>query len=119
MAIKNNLTESFLQSVKEIQFILLEIGFIEYSFIEKGYAYYVQFKRDNTIVKFIFGPSDYQIEMIIYTSKGKFAFRDLLKITAISEWVNNYRYIQGNERNIREEMMWFIELLKFSLPIVE
>jgi len=89
------------------------------SFIEKGFAYFAKYKKGDCIVEFLFGPAEYQVEMIIYTSNGKFAFKDLLQIPVINEWVNSNRYKQRNGRNVKDELFWFIELLKYSLPIVE
>lgn len=116
----NNLTEEFLEALNEIEVVLLTLLFKRYSFFEKGVAYYIEYiKQNNTRVEFLFGPSDWDIEMIVYTSKGKFAFKDLLSIPEINSWVNNNRYKQGNGRNIKNELLWFVDLLKISLPYVD
>lgn len=116
----NNLTEDFLEAMKEIEIALLVLLFERHSFLEKGLAYFIEYrKKNNTRIEFLFGPSDWAIEMIIYTSKGKFAFKDLLDIPDIKIWVNNNRYKQKNDRNIKNELEWFIDLLKISLPYVE
>lgn len=57
--------------------------------------------------------------MIIYTTKGEFELKDLFEIPVIRKWVNNNRYIQLNDRNIKDELVWFIELMKVSLAEVE
>jgi hypothetical protein len=119
MAIKDKLTDSFVKALKEIEDSLSLLLFKPCSFEKKGYAYFVQYKKGDSILSFLFGPSDYQIEMIIYTSKGKFAFKDLLQNPSISTWVNMNRYTQENERNLKNELLWFLELLKYSLPFVE
>ena len=120
MILKDNLTEDFLRALKEIEAILLMMKFKRHSFFENGPAYFVEYRKDNnTIVEFLFGPSEWNIEMIIYTSKGKFAFKDLLEIPAIAKWVNDNRYKQENGRNVKSELLWFVELLKVSLPIIE
>ncbi len=120
MAIKDKLNEQFLKALHEIETELFKLFFKRHSFLEKGFAYYVEYgKENNTRVEFLFGPSDWDIEMIIYTSKGKFVFKDLLNIREINKWVNNNVYIQKNGRNVRNELEWFIELLKYSLPYIE
>jgi hypothetical protein len=119
MAIKNKLTEDFLAGIKEIENILFLLNFSAYSFEEKGPAYFIKYKRENSIVEFLFGPSDWDVEIIIITSKGKFAFRDLLQISSIAEWVKNNTYKQVNGRNVKNELLWAVELLKISLPIIE
>jgi uncharacterized short protein YbdD (DUF466 family) len=121
MAKINNLTEEFLKALDEIEIMLLALFFKKHSFLEKGLAYYIEYRKENnnTRVEFLFGPSDWSIEMIIYTSKGKFAFKDLLGIPDINNWVNNNRYKQENDRNIKNELEWFVDLLKISLPYVE
>lgn len=120
MAIKDKLTEEFLQALKEAEVVLLRLLFKKHSFFEKGLAYYIEFRKENsTRVEFLFGPSEWNIEMIIYTSKGKFAFKDLLNISEVNRWANDNRYKQENGRSIKNELFWFIELLKVSLPMVE
>lgn len=120
MAIKDKLTEEFLQALRDLEVMLLELLFKKHSFFEKGLAYYIEYrKEDNISIEFLFGPSEWNVEMIIYTSKGKFAFKNLLEIPTIKEWVNDNRYKQGNERNVKNELLWSIELLKISLHIVE
>jgi len=120
MAIKDKLTEEFLKALNEIDVVLLALLFKRHSFFEKGVAYYIEYiKENNTRVEFLFGPSDWDIEMIIYTSKGEFAFKDLLSISEINRWVNDNRYKQENGRNMKNELLWYVELLKVSLPYVE
>ena len=120
MAIKDKLTEEFLKALNEIETVLLAIFFKRHSFFEKGLAYYIEYRKENnTRIEFLFGPSDWDIEMIIYTSKGKFAFKDLLGIPEINRWVNDNRYKEESERNIKNELLWFVELLNVSLRYVE
>lgn len=119
MAVKDKLTEEFLQALKEVEGIFSIMSFIKHSFVERGFAYFVQFKKSNTIIEFLFGAPEFQIEMIIHTSNDEYAFKDLLEIPAVEKWVNENRYVQLNKRNIRDELMWFIELVKVSLIEVE
>ena len=116
---KDKLTEEFLKALDELEIVLFALLFKRYSFFEKGLAYYVEYKKENnTRVEFLFGPSDWDIEMIIHTSKGKFAFKDLLNIPEVNRWINDNRY-KENGRNVKNELLWFVELLKVSLPYVE
>ncbi len=119
MAIKDYLTEEFLTAIEEVEKILFLMDFHAYSFEEKGPAYFIKYKRGETIVEFLFGPSDWDVEMIIFTVKGKFAFRDLLQIPLVAKWVNENRYKQENGRDLKNELLWAIKLLKFSLQIIE
>ena len=119
MAIKDKLTEEYLQAQQEIEAILLDMLFQRHSFIEIGFAYFIQYKKDDTIIEFIFGPPEFQIEMIIFISERKYAFRDLLQIPIISEWVNTNRYVQRNNRNVKDELLWFLKLMKFSMPVLQ
>lgn len=120
MAITDRLTENFLEALYEIEIVLLDLHFKRHSFLKKGLAYFIEYRNENnTRVEFLFGPSDWNIEMIIYTSKSKFGFKDLLTIPEINRWVNNNRYKQEKGRNVKNEFLWFIELLKVSLQMVE
>ncbi|NLT50770.1 MAG: hypothetical protein GXX85_07650 [Ignavibacteria bacterium] len=116
---KDKLTESFLLSIEEIEPILLKEHFKKYSFVKKGYAYFIQYRRKDCEVEFIFGPPEFQIEFIVFTTKGKFSFKDLLKEPDIANWVKKNKYNQADRRDIRNEIVWFVELLKISLPIIE
>lgn len=121
MATKDKLTEEFLQALSEIEAMLLGLRFKKYSFFEKGLAYYIEYqKENNSRIEFLFGPPEWDIEIIICTLKGKFAFKDLLIIPEINNWVNNNRYKQENKvRNLKNELLWIVQLLKVSLPLVE
>lgn len=120
MAKINNIKEDFFKALDEIELVLLLLLFKRQSIFEKGEANFIEYKKDNnTRLEFLFGPSDWDIEMIIYTSKGKFAFKDLLNIPDISSWVNKNRYKQENGRNIKNELEWFVDLLRVSLPYIE
>ncbi len=120
MAKIDNLKEQFFKALDEIEFVLFALLFKRHSFFEKGEANFLEYRKDNnTRLEFLLGPSDWDIEIIIYTSKGKYAFKDLLSIPEINSWVNNNRYKQENGRNIKNEIEWFIDLLKVSLPYVE
>lgn len=119
MAKIDKLTEAFLNGLVEIELILSLLQFKRKSFQKKGFAYFVEYKRNQTMVSFLFGPSDWDVEMIVNTAKGKYAFKDLLQIKEILKWVNENRYEQIEERDIKNELLWFVELLKFSLPFIE
>jgi hypothetical protein len=81
----NNLTEPFLDAIIEVEALLSIMLFRKKSFQEKGFAYFIEYKRNETIVLFLFGPSDWDVEMIINTPKKKYAFKDLLQILEISK----------------------------------
>lgn len=82
-------------------------------------AYFVKFQREKTIIEFLFGSSGWDIEMIIYIGNRKLVFKDLLEILAIAKWVDDHRYKQAMGRNIKKELLWFVELLKVSLLLIE
>jgi hypothetical protein len=87
MDIKDNLTEDFLEGIEDVKKLLLFIRFQPLLFDKKGLAYFVKFQKEKTIIEFLFGPSDWDIEMLIYIGNRKFAFKDLLEILAIAKWV--------------------------------
>jgi hypothetical protein len=70
-------------------------------------------------VEFLFGPSDWLVEMMVYTVKGKFEFKDLVGIPEIDGWLNDNRYKQESGCNVKNELLWLVGLLKVSLPHVE
>ena len=113
------LTEDFLVTMNSKANPLQVIGFILDTHESKGFAHFIRFEKKGTTVEFMFGPPEFQIEMLIYTNKGRFAFRDLLMNKDIAAWVTTNRYIPTAERKVRDEILWFVRLLVYSLPYVE
>lgn len=118
MRAKNISNEFFPELLIEVEPILLGMSFTKCSYIKKGYAYYVEYKKGDSIVKFMYGPSEYHVEMVIYIPNRKFELKDLLEIPEVASWANNYRHVQFDENIIKNELLWYIELMKFSLPII-
>jgi len=58
-----------------------------------------------------------EIEIVLLTLF--FKRHSLLNIPEVNRWVNDNRYNQANGRNVKNELLWFVELLKVSLPVVE
>ena len=119
MKIKNISDDSFVTSLKKAEYLLNRIGFTQSHFERKGYAVFTEYRKQNTKVKFMCGPSEWHVEMIIITPKGYFAFKDLLQMHAIAEWVKRNKFLQDDENYIKSEILYFINLLKFALPFLE
>ncbi len=66
----DKLTEDFLNALVEVEQRLLMISYVKHSFQQKGSAYFVEFKSDNILIEFLFGPPEFQIEMIVYRQTG-------------------------------------------------
>ncbi|HVW94863.1 MAG TPA: hypothetical protein VHA56_02750 [Mucilaginibacter sp.] len=111
-------TLDFLSAIRDANVRLISRSFKRYSYKEKGYTYYIRFKKEDSIVEFIWGPPEFQIEMILYVGSLKYAFKDLLKIPEIGRWVSSNRYKQGDKRNVKSEMLWFLDLLQISLEVI-
>ena len=111
--------ESFIESVKEASSLLTEMKFAHHSTIRKGYSTYIDYKRKGTMITFMFGPSDWDVEILIIIGARKYAFKDLLQIPSIHHWVSSNRYEQRSKRIIKDEVIWFIKLLQFALPKIE
>lgn len=115
-----NLISEYLEGMKEIEGTLFLLGFQRSSFERRGFAIFTTYRNGGIAIDFLFGPSDWDVEMIIRTSNGKrFGFKDLLQIPSISNWVDHNRYVQCEGRDVRSELRWYLQLLKFALPIVE
>lgn len=119
MIANNSVTEEYLRGLEEIKPKLISEGFQLYSFEKKGAAYFTEYVRGNERVLFMFGPSDWDTEMIIFVKEKTFAFMDLLEIAEIKEWVKQNTYTQTSGRNVIKELYWDLELMNYSLPILE
>lgn len=115
----DKLIEKYLDVLKEVENLLSSMNFLVKKVERKGFAVITEYKRGNTSVRFLFGPSDWDIEMIVSTAKGKFTLGDLFQFPAIRRWVEENRYESRKERSLHGELMWNLELLKISLPLIE
>lgn len=113
-----NSENEFLTGLNEVEPILENRGFIRTVTNKKWPCAYGEYKSGDCNIVFLYGPSDWQIEMLVYTIKGKYSFAELLKIEQVVEWINNNRYQEQMGKNLKKEILWFSELLKFSLPLI-
>ncbi len=107
--------ESFIQSVTGSETILTDIGFLHHSTERKGYATYIDYKRDDTLISFMLGPSDWNVEISIFTNNRKYAFKDLLEIPSIAQWPASNKFEQTSKDRINDEVIWFMKFIRFSL----
>lgn len=117
----SKLNQEFLTAIQQFEIKLIDKGFYRISPILEDSAYYtIEFLNTEKEIKinYFFGPSGWELELFIYTIKGKFSFSDLLKIPEIAQWVNENRYKQVGGRNIAEELEWDLKLYEFSIPFL-
>ena len=115
----DQLSIQFLDAIHEIENELLEFSFKKHSVQKHGGAYFVEFKKGQVLLEFQFGPPEFQIDIILFASKGKFEFKDLMEIPKIGTWVNNHIYSPPERRNLKMELLWFMDLIKFSLTHID
>jgi len=108
--------DAFIKSIKDIETELTSIGFLHLSTTKKGHATYVDYKSaDNTLVSFMFGPSDWNVEMLLTTKQKKYALKDLLEIPPIAQWTKDNKFQPRTNDKIKDELIWFADLLKFVI----
>jgi len=107
--------ESFIKSVAESDTILTDLGFLHQSTEKKSYATYIKYKRDDTLICFMLGPSDWHVDISIFTNKTKYVFKDLLAISSIAQWAANNKFEQKSVDKINNEVIWFMQFTRFSL----
>ncbi len=105
---------SFLNAWNEIMKDLTNSSFSNYNYNQEGFVVSAKFTSGEFTIKFLYGPPEYEIEMIIYKNDNKTNFKDLLQISEIKSWVNQNKYIEGKSRNLKRELLWFIDLFNFS-----
>jgi hypothetical protein len=120
MTINDTFAQQFVQGLEQAEGTLQGLLFQREQFQQKGVAYWVLYRKDHhTTVEFLFGPSDWDVEMLVSTTGGKFAFKDLLAEPAIAQWVSRNLYTSPTGRNVSNEVRWFVDLLKMALLIIE
>jgi hypothetical protein len=112
----DKLTEDFLDGITHLDVELGRLGFNKQPLIKKGFAFFAGYFRNETVVEFLFGPSDWDIEILINTPNGRFSFKDLLLIEPIKKWTEENPYRNDGTRNVKNELLWYLNLLKFSSP---
>jgi aryl-phospho-beta-D-glucosidase BglC (GH1 family) len=109
--------EAFIKSISEAETILTDIGLSHISTEKKGYATFVGYKGTDTLVSFMFGPSDWNVEILLAKNGKKYAFEDLLQIPLIAQWTIKNKFRQVTNDRIKDEVFWFVNLTKFLLEI--
>lgn len=109
--------ESFIESIKEAETIFNNIGLSHVSTIKKGYATFVDYKGTDTLVSFMFGPSDWNVEIFLEKNGIKYALKDLLQIPLIAQWTIRNKFQQLTNDRLKDEVFWFVDLIKFVLEI--
>ena len=105
---------NFIESTKKVQTRLAEIGFIYQSTINKGYATYIDFiLADKSQLTFMYGPSDWNVEILLNTKKKSYAFKDLMEIPSVAHWVKANQFKSRTNNRVRDELDWFVELITF------
>jgi hypothetical protein len=106
--------ETFIQSIKEVETRLTDIGLSHLSTTKKGYATYIDFKStDKTQVSFMFGPSDWHVEIVFTANDKKYEFKDLLQIHAVAQWTRDNKFQPKTNDMIKDEVDWLVDLLTF------
>ena len=116
---KPDVEKQFLTAVSEVSGRLAGLGLSGPVIEHKGHACFVEFQGRAKTVEFIFGPSDWDVEMFISDSQHRLAFRDLLELPQIDAWVKSSRLQRIGTRSIRNELAWYVDLLEFSLPLLQ
>ena len=67
--------ESFIKFIKDVEKNLSDIGLLHFSTTKKGYATLIYYKgKNDTLVTFMFGRSDWKVEILLETNETKDAF---------------------------------------------
>jgi len=107
--------ELFISSVEDSDTLLTDLGFCHNSTIRKGYATFIAYNKNDTLITFILGPSDWHVEIILLTKNKKYEFKDLLGIPSISQWTTINKFEPTTKETIKDEVVWFMKFIRFVL----
>ncbi len=108
--------DTFINSLKDIESDLSDIGITHLLTTKKGYATYVDYKSaDNIHVSFIFGPSDWHVELVLRKNGIKYELKDLFQIPSIAEWIRCNKFQEQTGNRIKNEIAWFVDFLRFVI----
>jgi len=110
--------ETFIQAIKDNETRLTDIGFSHISTTKKGYATYIDFKStEKDKVSFIFGPSDWNVEIVFTTTDKKYEFKDLVQIPSVALWTRDNKFTPKSNDKIKDQVDWFVDLLTFVIKV--
>jgi len=108
--------EIFIESIKGLDSELTDIGFSHLSTTKKGYATYIDYKSaDNSIITFMYGPSDWDVEILIIKNGKKYALKDILQVPSITQWIKDNKFQEQTRNRIKDEVAWFVDLIRFII----
>lgn len=108
--------EAFIQSTRAFETQLTDLGFSHLSTTKKGYATYVDFSSaDKTLISFMFGPSDWNVEILLTVNEKKYALKDLLEIPSIAQWTKDNKFQPKANDIVKDELSWYVSLLTFVI----
>jgi hypothetical protein len=108
--------EIFIQSLKNVEIKLNDIGFFHTSTIKKGYATYIHYKMvDNMQILFMYGPSDWHVELSLTKNGRKYEFKDILQIPSISQWIMDNKFQHQTSNSIKDEVTWLVDFVRFVI----
>ncbi|OYU96905.1 MAG: hypothetical protein CFE21_01055 [Bacteroidetes bacterium B1(2017)] len=106
---------SFIEAVINSGYILTDIGFMHLSTKKKGFATYISYERNSTLISIWLGPSDWNVETSILSKKRKYEFKDLLEIPSILQWTANNKFLKSSNDRIYDEVIWHMKFITYSL----
>lgn len=108
--------DTFIHLIKDMESELTHIGFSHLSTTKKGYATYVDYKSaENIHASFMFGPSDWHVELVLRKDEKNYELKDLLQIPSIAEWIRNSKFKEQTSNRIKDEITFFVGLLRFVI----
>jgi hypothetical protein len=63
----------------------------------------------------MFGPSDWNVEMLLTTKEKKYALKDLLQIPSIVQWTKDNKFQPKTNDRVKDELGWYVDLLTFVI----
>lgn len=118
MAIKTKLCDQFMDALIRIEEDLKNLSFYHLSTKCIGDARFVRYVNSDILLDFLFGPSDWDIDMILYKNHTKYGLNEMLQIDSVRKWFQENRYENVNERDLLREMQWYLGLLKVFIPYI-
>lgn len=112
--------DDFLELLNKEEHSLIDMSFRRLRVERKGlYAVYVSYEHGNTSVKFMYGPPEYHVEIVVYNSGERYGFNDLLDLPAVAEWFQNRRPEFNDQNVVTKEIKFYIEMLQIALPALQ
>jgi hypothetical protein len=115
---EDSLKSEFTQILKACEYRFSELQLYPVRTGDKGLTLFSIYENTNMRVEFFFGPDDWSVDVIVETKTTRYDLSTLLEIRTLEEWTNTHPFPRQVDRNLKNELLWFLDLIEQAMPLL-